>query len=84
MPGASTPLDTQRGLHQGHELSLERVLQLEAGHQTLAARTPDFVEGVQRLPREAGAALRVGVVGLGVGRAELPSRHVAHLAHVGQ
>jgi 2-(1,2-epoxy-1,2-dihydrophenyl)acetyl-CoA isomerase len=37
----------KRGLRQGHELSLERVLQLEAGHQTLAARTPDFAEGVR-------------------------------------
>jgi 2-(1,2-epoxy-1,2-dihydrophenyl)acetyl-CoA isomerase len=37
----------KRGMRQGHELSLERVLQMEAGHQTLAARTSDFVEGVR-------------------------------------
>ncbi|MBV9358037.1 MAG: enoyl-CoA hydratase [Chloroflexi bacterium] len=50
----------KRGLRQGHELSLERVLQLEAGHQTLAARTPDFAEGVRafrekRAPRFGSA-----------------------------
>jgi 2-(1,2-epoxy-1,2-dihydrophenyl)acetyl-CoA isomerase len=45
-PGTAQAL-IKRGMRQGHELSLERVLQMEAGHQTLAARTSDFVEGVR-------------------------------------
>lgn len=36
----------KRGLNQGHELPLERVLDLEAGYQTVAARGADFAEGV--------------------------------------
>ena len=37
----------KRGLNQTHELSLERVLDLEAGYQEVASRTPDFREGVR-------------------------------------
>lgn len=36
----------KRAINQSHELPLERVLDLEAGYQTLAAREPDFAEGV--------------------------------------
>ena len=36
----------KRGLNQGHELPLERVLEMEAGYQTIASRDPDFAEGV--------------------------------------
>ena len=36
----------KRALSQGHELPLERVLDLEATYQTIAARQPDFAEGV--------------------------------------
>jgi 2-(1,2-epoxy-1,2-dihydrophenyl)acetyl-CoA isomerase len=36
----------KRALNQAHELPLERVLELEASYQTLAAREPDFIEGV--------------------------------------
>jgi 2-(1,2-epoxy-1,2-dihydrophenyl)acetyl-CoA isomerase len=36
----------KRALNQAHELPLERVLELEVGYQTLAAREPDFIEGV--------------------------------------
>jgi 2-(1,2-epoxy-1,2-dihydrophenyl)acetyl-CoA isomerase len=36
----------KRALNQAHELPLERVLELEANYQTLAARDPSFAEGV--------------------------------------
>jgi 2-(1,2-epoxy-1,2-dihydrophenyl)acetyl-CoA isomerase len=36
----------KRGLNQAHELPLDRMLDLEAGYQTIAARHPDFAEGV--------------------------------------
>jgi 2-(1,2-epoxy-1,2-dihydrophenyl)acetyl-CoA isomerase len=36
----------KRAINQAHELSLERVLELEASYQTIAARSPDFAEGV--------------------------------------
>jgi 2-(1,2-epoxy-1,2-dihydrophenyl)acetyl-CoA isomerase len=36
----------KRAINQAHELPLERVLDLEASYQTIAARQPDFVEGV--------------------------------------
>jgi 2-(1,2-epoxy-1,2-dihydrophenyl)acetyl-CoA isomerase len=36
----------KRAVNQSHELSLERVLEMEANYQTLAARHPDFAEGV--------------------------------------
>jgi 2-(1,2-epoxy-1,2-dihydrophenyl)acetyl-CoA isomerase len=36
----------KRGVNQAHELSLERVLELEASYQTIASRHPDFTEGV--------------------------------------
>jgi 2-(1,2-epoxy-1,2-dihydrophenyl)acetyl-CoA isomerase len=36
----------KRGVNQAHELPLERVLELEANYQTIAAREPDFAEGV--------------------------------------
>jgi 2-(1,2-epoxy-1,2-dihydrophenyl)acetyl-CoA isomerase len=37
----------KRAINQAHELSLERVLDLESHSQTLAARNPDFEEGVK-------------------------------------
>ncbi len=37
---------TKRGMNQAHELGLARVLEMEAGYQTIAARTSDFAEGV--------------------------------------
>jgi 2-(1,2-epoxy-1,2-dihydrophenyl)acetyl-CoA isomerase len=36
----------KRAINQAHELPLERVLELEAGYQTVASRHPDFAEGV--------------------------------------
>jgi 2-(1,2-epoxy-1,2-dihydrophenyl)acetyl-CoA isomerase len=36
----------KRAINQSHELPLERVLEMEANYQTLAARQPDFAEGV--------------------------------------
>jgi 2-(1,2-epoxy-1,2-dihydrophenyl)acetyl-CoA isomerase len=36
----------KRAINQAHELPLERVLDLEAQYQTVAARHPDFQEGV--------------------------------------
>lgn len=36
----------KRGFSQAHELTLERVLELEAGYQTIASRSPHFAEGV--------------------------------------
>jgi 2-(1,2-epoxy-1,2-dihydrophenyl)acetyl-CoA isomerase len=47
---ASGPAKTialiKRGIHQSHELPLERVLEMEASYQTIAARDPNFAEGV--------------------------------------
>lgn len=36
----------KRAINQSHELPLERVLDLEANYQTIAARHPNFAEGV--------------------------------------
>jgi 2-(1,2-epoxy-1,2-dihydrophenyl)acetyl-CoA isomerase len=36
----------KRAINQSHELSLERVLELEANYQTIAARHANFAEGV--------------------------------------
>ncbi|MDQ3812267.1 MAG: enoyl-CoA hydratase-related protein [Chloroflexota bacterium] len=36
----------KRAVNQAHELPLERVLEMEAQYQTIAARQSDFVEGV--------------------------------------
>jgi 2-(1,2-epoxy-1,2-dihydrophenyl)acetyl-CoA isomerase len=36
----------KRAVNQSHELPLERVLDLEASYQTIAARDPSFAEGV--------------------------------------
>jgi 2-(1,2-epoxy-1,2-dihydrophenyl)acetyl-CoA isomerase len=36
----------KRAVNQTHELPFERVLELEANYQTIAARDPDFKEGV--------------------------------------
>src|ERR1700680_1406496 len=36
----------KRAINQSHELSLERVLEMEANYQTLAAREPNFAEGI--------------------------------------
>jgi 2-(1,2-epoxy-1,2-dihydrophenyl)acetyl-CoA isomerase len=36
----------KRAVNQSHELSLERVLEMEASYQTLAARHADFAEGI--------------------------------------
>ena len=36
----------KRAVNQSHELPLERVLELEAQYQTIAARDPNFAEGV--------------------------------------
>lgn len=37
---------TKRVVNQAHELPLERVLDIEASYQTIAARDPNFAEGV--------------------------------------
>jgi 2-(1,2-epoxy-1,2-dihydrophenyl)acetyl-CoA isomerase len=45
--GPARTLALIKGLvSQSHELPLARVLELEAGYQTLASRDPDFAEGV--------------------------------------
>jgi 2-(1,2-epoxy-1,2-dihydrophenyl)acetyl-CoA isomerase len=36
----------KRAVNQAHELPLERVLELEAGYQTIASRDPNFAEGL--------------------------------------
>jgi 2-(1,2-epoxy-1,2-dihydrophenyl)acetyl-CoA isomerase len=36
----------KRAINQAHELPLERVLELEAGYQTIASRDRDFAEGI--------------------------------------
>jgi 2-(1,2-epoxy-1,2-dihydrophenyl)acetyl-CoA isomerase len=36
----------KRAVNQSHELPLERVLDMEASYQTIAARDPNFAEGV--------------------------------------
>ncbi len=36
----------KRAINQSHELPLERVLELEANYQTIAAASPNFAEGV--------------------------------------
>jgi 2-(1,2-epoxy-1,2-dihydrophenyl)acetyl-CoA isomerase len=36
----------KRAINQSHGLPLERVLDLEANYQTIAARHPNFAEGV--------------------------------------
>ena len=53
-PGKTTGL-IKRVVNQAHELPIERVLEIEAGYQTIAARDPNFVEGVSafRDKREA-------------------------------
>ncbi|MGI9149417.1 MAG: enoyl-CoA hydratase/isomerase family protein [Chloroflexota bacterium] len=47
---ASGPAKTlgliKRAINQSHELPLERVLELEANYQTIAAASPNFAEGV--------------------------------------
>jgi 2-(1,2-epoxy-1,2-dihydrophenyl)acetyl-CoA isomerase len=45
----------KRAINQAHELPLERVLELEASYQEVAAKHPDFVEGVAAF-REKRAA----------------------------
>jgi 2-(1,2-epoxy-1,2-dihydrophenyl)acetyl-CoA isomerase len=44
-PAKATAL-IKRAVNQVHELPLDRVLELEAGYQTIAARDPNFIEGV--------------------------------------
>jgi 2-(1,2-epoxy-1,2-dihydrophenyl)acetyl-CoA isomerase len=36
----------KRAINQSHELSLERVLEMEATYQTIASKHPDFAEGI--------------------------------------
>jgi 2-(1,2-epoxy-1,2-dihydrophenyl)acetyl-CoA isomerase len=43
---ASTLGLIKRAINQSHELPLERVLEIEANYQTIAARHPNFAEGV--------------------------------------
>jgi 2-(1,2-epoxy-1,2-dihydrophenyl)acetyl-CoA isomerase len=46
----------KRGVNQAHELPLERVLELEANYQTIAARDPNFAEGVAAFRAKRPAA----------------------------
>jgi 2-(1,2-epoxy-1,2-dihydrophenyl)acetyl-CoA isomerase len=46
----------KRGVNQAHELPLERVLELEASYQTIAARDPNFAEGVAAFRAKRPAA----------------------------
>ena len=47
---ASGPTKTialiKRAVNQSHELPLDRVLEIEAGYQSIASRDPNFAEGV--------------------------------------
>lgn len=48
----------KRAINQSHELPLERVLDLEASYQTIAARQPDFAEGVAAFREKRQAKFR--------------------------
>jgi 2-(1,2-epoxy-1,2-dihydrophenyl)acetyl-CoA isomerase len=44
----------KRAINQSHELPLERVLDIEANYQTIAARDPNFAEGVTAFREKRG------------------------------
>ena len=48
----------KRAVNQSHELPLERVLEMEANYQTIAAQRSQLRRGRRRLPRKAPATVQ--------------------------